>query len=92
MKVDSKIFRGIEYIQLDELPQLQQDALIETLSEHLFIKILIDGKVVGRCLQYKDYCHWYDTVFIEKVLELKGARVVQTPALEIKSDLALDKA
>lgn len=92
MKVDSKIFKGIEYIQLDELPQLQQDALIETLNEHLFIKILIDGKIVNRCLQYKDYCHWYDTVFLESVLALKGPRATPTPALDINSGLALNKA
>ena len=92
MKVDSKIFKGIEYIQLDELPQLQQDALIETLNEHLFIKILIDGKIVTRCLQYKDYCHWYDTVFLESVLALKAPRVAPTPTRDIKSGLALNKA
>lgn len=91
MKVDSKIFRGIEYVEVNDLPTAQRDALLQTINNHLFIKILIDGKIVSQCLQYKDYCHWFENVYSEKAPMANGARVAQ-PAMDIKSDLALNKA
>jgi hypothetical protein len=63
MKVPSKVFRGIEYIQLSHLPQAQREKLLETLNQNLFIKILIDGKILSDCLQYKDYTFWYENVY-----------------------------
>jgi len=66
MMLGSKIYKGIEYIQLSELPQTQREKLVQTISKDLFIKILIDGKIVGECLQFKDYAFWYNTVFKPK--------------------------
>jgi hypothetical protein len=59
MKADSKIFKGIEYVQVSELPQAQRELLMQTINPDLFIKLLIDGKIIGNCLQYKDYSKWY---------------------------------
>lgn len=59
MKVDSKIFKGIEYVQVSELPQAQRELLTQTINPDLFIKLLVDGKIISRCLQYKDYDKWY---------------------------------
>jgi hypothetical protein len=63
MKVNSTIFKGIEYIQLSQLPEEQREKILETINRSLIIKILIDGKIVGNCLQYKDYDSWYENVF-----------------------------
>jgi hypothetical protein len=59
MKADSKIFKGIEYVQVSELPQAQRELLMQTINPELFIKLLIDGKIISGCLQYKDYSRWY---------------------------------
>ena len=59
MKADSKIFKGIEYVQVSELPQAQRELLMQTINPDLFIKLLIDGKIISGCLQYKDYSKWY---------------------------------
>ena len=70
MKILSKVFRGIEYIQIIQLPPQQREKLLETINQKLFIKILIDGKIVGDCLQYKDYEIWYENIYrtpVEKV-------------------------
>ena len=60
MMNELKVFKGIEYIQLDELPLEQQELMISTINTSLFIKIMIDGKIISQCLQYRDYSKWYD--------------------------------
>lgn len=92
MKVDSKIFKGIEYVQLSELPQIQQDLLLQTIDHNLFIKILIDGKVLNQCLQYKHYDHWFENVYKGKEVLSKDVRVAPAPVVSVKTDLALNKA
>ena len=44
MMIDSKIYRGIEYVQLDELPSTQREKISQTLNSELLIKIMIDGQ------------------------------------------------
>jgi hypothetical protein len=63
MKAEIKIYKGIEYVQVNLLPAEQQNIISETLSNKLYIKILIDGKIIGNCLQYKDYELWYNNVY-----------------------------
>ncbi|TFG88535.1 MAG: hypothetical protein E4H16_04915 [Candidatus Atribacteria bacterium] len=63
MKVNSTIYKGIEYIQVRELPPDQQELLLKTISRDLLIKIMIDGKLVGNCLQFKVYETWFDRVY-----------------------------
>ena len=87
MKADSKIFKGIEYVQVNELPQAQREALPRSINPDLFIKILIDGKVISGCLQYKDYNRWYSE-FYQLKLNVAREQVVVTE-LEIKPNLAL---
>jgi hypothetical protein len=79
MKVLSKHYREIEYVVVDELPSQQQELLKEYAGAD-FIKILMDGKVVSNCLQYKDYCDWYANVYKRDVKE-NGA----IKALSLKS-------
>lgn len=64
MKAESKTFKGIKFVQLSELPADQQTVLIQTLDKNNFIKILIGGKITHNCIQYKDYDHWFENVFI----------------------------
>jgi hypothetical protein len=63
MKVERKIYKGIEYVLVADLPQTQREQLLQTLSQDHFIKILIEGTVVSHCLQFKDYSLWFDNVF-----------------------------
>ena len=88
MKVESKIFKGIEYVQLKELPQSQQDRIIHTINHNLFIKIMIDGKILSQCLQYKDYDIWYENEFGPMVVTAREDVVVRE-AVPVSQDLAL---
>ncbi|HET9485835.1 MAG TPA: hypothetical protein VFO54_00290 [Chryseosolibacter sp.] len=89
MKVDAKIFKGIEYVQLNELPQAQREIITQTVNPDLFIKLLVDGKIVSGCLQYKDYSKWYVEQYQVIVDEARGQSPVSD--VEIKPNLALNK-
>ena len=78
MKVNSTIYKGIEYIQVRELPADQQELLLQSINHELFIKIMVEGQLVGNCLQFKDYEVWFDSVF-------KPSRV-SSPAVEKRQD------
>ena len=89
MKVDAKIFKGIEYVQLSELPQAQREILTQTINPELFIKLLVDGKIISGCLQYKDYNNWYVNHFQAALNSSREQSVVA--GLDIKPNLALNK-
>jgi len=89
MKVDSKIFKGIEYVQVSELPQAQREVLTQTINPDIFIKLLVDGKIISGCLQYKDYNNWYHEHYAAKVNPTREQSSVS--GLEIKPNLALNK-
>lgn len=63
MKVAAKVFKGIEYVQVNQLPENQRESFVQSINDSLFIKILIDGKVISGCVQYKDYELWYEGIF-----------------------------
>jgi hypothetical protein len=89
MKVDSKIFKGIEYVQVSELPQAQREVLTKTINPEFFIKLLVDGKIISGCLQYKDYNNWYQEHFQPQLNASRDQSAI--PDLEIKPNLALNK-
>jgi hypothetical protein len=89
MKVDSKIFKGIEYVQVSELPQAQREVLTQTINPELFIKLLVDGKIISGCLQYKDYNTWYAEHFQARVNTAREQASV--PDVGIEPNLALNK-
>jgi hypothetical protein len=89
MKVESRIYKGIEYVQFNELPPAQQDKLLQSLGHDYFIKILVDGKVVSQCLQYKDYTLWFEKVYSPYKQPAQNRETAQLEVLSIKPDLAL---
>jgi hypothetical protein len=84
MMIDSKIYKGIEYVQLNELPQTQREKLTETINQDLFIKIMIDGKIIDNCLQFKDYSFWYNSVFVPKTVSVTEAPKTEPVAFDAK--------
>jgi hypothetical protein len=63
MKVRCRVYKGIEYIRVADLPEEQQKKFLQTVDYELFIKILIDKKIISDCIQYKDYENWFDRVY-----------------------------
>jgi hypothetical protein len=70
MKVQATIFKGIEFVSLQDLPADQQ-ILLEHNNEVERIKILVDGKVKSNCIQYNDYSIWYTTIFVKSVTQVE---------------------
>jgi hypothetical protein len=68
MKIKAKYFREIEYVEVKDLPQEQQ-LLLSHYKEADYIKILIEDKVVGPCLQYSQYDLWYNSLRMPKMSE-----------------------
>jgi hypothetical protein len=66
MKVKSKIYKGIEYIQFSDLPQDQQELLSKTLNQSIYINILVGEKILSDCIQFRDYVLWFDSIFLPK--------------------------
>jgi hypothetical protein len=71
MKIPPSHYREIDYVVVDELPE-EQRKQIKAQGSLEFIKILVNGKIVGPCLQYKHYELWFHQVY-------KRAKVATTP-------------
>jgi len=64
MMIESRIYKGIEYVQLSELPGDQQDLISHSSdNREMIIKIQVDGKILNDCIQFKDYLNWYKRQF-----------------------------
>ncbi|MBT1706367.1 hypothetical protein [Chryseosolibacter indicus] len=86
MLLESKIFKGIEYIHLSDLPEAQKERFLQTTSRYVFIKILIDGKVVSNCIEYSTYSNWFHTIY---KAEPKKQASDNKKAVEIEPQLVL---
>lgn len=70
MKVGARLFKGIEFVQLQDLPPIQKGQIISSLDKSLLIKIKCDDKILVDCLQYKHYMLWYENVYQPSKLKL----------------------
>jgi hypothetical protein len=91
MKADRKNYKGIEYILFEELPHTQREQLLQSLGQDVFIKIMVDGKIVTQCIQYKDYCKWFDNHYKSKPVQAKESRINKEESMELSGNLALTK-
>lgn len=74
MKVQSTIYKGIEYVKVSTLPADQREHLLKTINQGLLIKILVDGKLLSNCLLFKDYEAWYEGVFTNPAKSFKSKK------------------
>ena len=88
MKVNSTVYKGIEFIEISSLPNDQKASLLETLDPELFIKIMVDGKLIPRCLQFKDYEAWYDSSFHSSASS-KELKPISKTAEKMNADLSV---
>ena len=88
MKVNSTIYKGIEFVEISTLPSEQKTILLQTINPELLIKILVDGKLMPRCLQYKDYEEWYDNAF-RPSNKSDVSTVPESRGTEVKADIQI---
>ncbi len=83
MKVNSRVYKGIEYVELSDLPVDQQDKIRELTAEDFLIKILIDKTIVSNCIQYKDYLNWLEKSYPMEKAPVRRERQTEAPAFQI---------
>ena len=86
MKVNSTIYKGIEFIEISSLPNEQKTSLLEAVNPELLIKILVDGKLMPRCIQYKYYEEWYDNFYRSAQRKRESSAVPESRDTELKPD------
>lgn len=64
-KLESSNYRGIDYIRLNDLPDNQYLSFMEWVGKESIITIQVNGNALKNCVQYSDYCYWFDKVFSE---------------------------
>ena len=67
MLIEAKVYKGIEYVQLSELPADQQNLITKSFNKDFIIKIQVNGKILGDCIQFKYYEAWYAQQFPTQV-------------------------
>lgn len=88
MKVNSTIYKGIEFVEISTLPSDQKTILLQTINPDLLIKILVDGKLMPRCLQYKDYEEWYDNAY-RPLAKNENNKIPETRGTEVKANIQI---
>ena len=83
MKAKERVYRGIEFVTVGELPADQQ-LLLEHANRPERIKILIEGKILSNCIQYKKYSDWYNTVYTQSVSVPKPQPVEEKMVLPLE--------
>ena len=86
MKVNSTIYKGIEYIQVNALPPDQKEKLLQTINHDLFIKILVDEKLIANCLLFKDYEIWFENIYKPQTRgnDQTTKKGVESPAIQVE--------
>ena len=89
MKAKARIYKGIEFVCVSDLPTDQQ-LLLEQSQQPERLKILIDGKITSNCIQYKDYSNWFTGVFDRS--RAKAAALASAKEKAVAVEIALSKA
>ncbi|MTI39035.1 hypothetical protein [Fulvivirga lutimaris] len=67
--IQSKVYKGIEYIQISDLSLNEQLAIREWLTLDTIIKIQTESELLTECVQYKDYTYWVENVLSKQATQ-----------------------
>jgi len=79
MKVQTEIYKGIEYIQISKLPEEQKLLIKQSIPADQIIKILKENELLTDCIQFQHYSAWFDSQFGDQVKP-------KTPVLELETN------
>ncbi len=57
------VYRGIEYIRISELPDVERSQIKNWLNGDMIIKIQTESELLPDCVVYKDYVHWFENIY-----------------------------
>ena len=87
MKVNATFYKGIEFINVSELPADQQ-LMLKYAQHPERIKILMSKALLSNCIQYKAYSNWYREIFERSVSSVTINQQVEVFPLRISLDKA----
>ena len=67
-KLDKKTYKGIDYIQVEEVQLELRDFIIDWISSERIISIMINGAIVHNCIQYSEYEFWFDNILPKQLV------------------------
>ena len=59
----ARVYKGIEFVRISNLPKDQQDQIKNIVSPDLVIKIKTDKELLPDCIVYSDYVKWYANIY-----------------------------
>lgn len=59
----AKVYKGIHYVRVSDLPEDQQVQIKHIESKDLIIKILTESELMSDCITYQDYQNWYQNIY-----------------------------
>lgn len=86
--IQGKVYKGIEYIRITDLPLNEQLAIREWLTMDTIIKIQTDKELLTECVQYKDYKYWVEKILAKETT--KEASVKSKTSVINRFGLAID--
>jgi len=63
MKLEPKVYKGINYIRISELPKKQKLIYSEGQKQMELIKINTGNQVFSDCILYSVYNNWYSSIY-----------------------------
>lgn len=75
--IAAQVYKGIEFIQVADLPKEQQATIKKWASRRQIIKILKDDTLLTDCIQFKDYRYW-----VENILHMQEVITLSKPSSE----------
>ncbi|MEQ9656675.1 hypothetical protein [Fulvivirga sp.] len=80
--IQGKVYKGIEYIKISDLPLNEQLAIREWLTLDTTIKIQTEKELLTVCVQYKDYKNWIENFYSKETTNetsIKSKSCVMNP-------------
>jgi len=65
MKLEPKVYRGINYIRISDLPDKQKAIYAEDQKKMELIKINTGDQVIQDCILYNVYDSWYSSIYLQ---------------------------
>ena len=65
--IEAKIYRGIEYVRISELPEDQKASIKNWLNMDVIIKIQTETVLMSDCIMFKDYKFWFKKIYTNAV-------------------------
>ncbi len=82
MRLNATVYKGIEFINVSELPADQQ-LMLKYSQQPERIKILVGNTLLSDCIQYKVYRNWYHDIFVRSVSSVPIIQPVEVFSLRI---------